>query len=240
MRTSFKMLCLVVSVLLFGLFGFANADVTIAPANPDVGNCYPFGGTDNSPGWTPYAGFVYQNVPAFNIVPGDILAFDLGATNDVNIQLEISMAPTTVNGGSVQSGSFVQVVSNTQTPANPTGDNTVGNFELQFTAEAPFSFPGGGLIIRFSNPGGAYAGDTSCTQVLVNASSSDPSGYFVQRIFNDVNGVSPWDSGDPDSIGGFQVLNVAAIPTMNEWGMMIFAILAGIGAVYYLRKRYSA
>jgi hypothetical protein len=30
------------------------------------------------------------------------------------------------------------------------------------------------------------------------------------------------------------------VPTMNEWGMIIFAALAGIGAVYYLRKRYSA
>jgi len=31
-----------------------------------------------------------------------------------------------------------------------------------------------------------------------------------------------------------------SIPTMNEWGMIIFAAFAGIGAVYYLRKRYSA
>jgi hypothetical protein len=31
-----------------------------------------------------------------------------------------------------------------------------------------------------------------------------------------------------------------AIPTMNEWGMIIFAVLAGIGSVYYIRKRYSA
>jgi hypothetical protein len=32
----------------------------------------------------------------------------------------------------------------------------------------------------------------------------------------------------------------ANVPTMNEWGMIIFAALAGIGSVYYLRKRYSA
>jgi cysteine-rich repeat protein len=30
---------------------------------------------------------------------------------------------------------------------------------------------------------------------------------------------------------------VAVIPTMNEWGMMIFMLLAGAGALYYLRRR---
>ena len=30
---------------------------------------------------------------------------------------------------------------------------------------------------------------------------------------------------------------VAAVPTVNEWGMMIFMVLAGIGSVYYLRRR---
>jgi hypothetical protein len=29
-------------------------------------------------------------------------------------------------------------------------------------------------------------------------------------------------------------------PTMNEWGMIIFAALAGLGSVYYLRRRYNA
>ena len=30
-----------------------------------------------------------------------------------------------------------------------------------------------------------------------------------------------------------------AIPTMNEWGMIIFIVLAGIGSLYYLRRRHS-
>jgi hypothetical protein len=30
-----------------------------------------------------------------------------------------------------------------------------------------------------------------------------------------------------------------AIPTMNEWGMIIFVALAGIGSLYYLRRRHS-
>jgi hypothetical protein len=31
-----------------------------------------------------------------------------------------------------------------------------------------------------------------------------------------------------------------AIPTMNEWGMIIFTLLAGLGAVFYLRRQKSA
>ncbi len=218
MNRTFRMVSVVVLVMLFGAFGFANADVTISPATPGVGNCFPFGkgGDDGGDPWTPYAGFIYQNIPAFNLLAGDILAFDLGAVNDADIQLDIAMAPTTVNGGNIQSGSFVQVVSNTQTPANPRGDTIVGNFELQFIAEAPFSFPGGGLIIRFSNPSAAYLADTTCDQVLVNADSTDTSGYFVQRFYNDADGVSPWDNPSTGSIGAFQVINMLSIPGVGN------------------------
>jgi len=31
-----------------------------------------------------------------------------------------------------------------------------------------------------------------------------------------------------------------AIPTMNEWGMIIFTLLAGLGAIFYLRRQKSA
>jgi len=30
-----------------------------------------------------------------------------------------------------------------------------------------------------------------------------------------------------------------SIPTLNEWGMIIFMVLAGLGSVYYLRKKYK-
>jgi hypothetical protein len=31
--------------------------------------------------------------------------------------------------------------------------------------------------------------------------------------------------------------SVTAIPTLNEWGMIIFMVLAGLGSVYYLRRQ---
>ena len=229
MKKTFRMVSVVVLLLLFGAFGSANADVTISPVTPSVSNCFPFG-SGMTDAWTPYAGFIYQNVPAFNLSAGDSLAFDLGAVNDTDIQLDIAMAPTTVNGGTVQSGTFVQVVSNTQTPANPRGDTTIGNFELQFIAEAPFSFSGGGLIIRFSNPSAAYAVDTTCDQVLVNADSPDASGFFVQRFYRDADGVSPWDVPDSGSIGGFQVINsLISIPGVgNSFVFPPFPAICGV------------
>jgi hypothetical protein len=131
--------------------------------------------------------------------------------NDATIQLEIALAATSVNGGDVPSQAFTTVVTNTQTPTNPTGDTTVGNFELGFVAQAPFNFPGGGLIIRFSNPPPSYVADHTCTSVLVRTTSSDPSNNFVERFWGDADGTPPWQNPDPASIGGFRV-TLADVP----------------------------
>lgn len=39
--------------------------------------------------------------------------------------------------------------------------------------------------------------------------------------------------------GGAQVwqLSPTSVPTMNEWGMIVFALLAGIRSAYYLRRK---
>ena len=225
-----------VLILMFCFVSLADADVTITPASPSVSSCFPFG--IGNIGWTPYSGFIYQNVPAFNLQPGDIIAFDLGAQNDTDIQLEIAMAPAIGNGALNESGSFTTIVSNTQIPQNPRGDNIIGNYELRFTVEHPFSFPGGGLLIRFSNPGGAYATDGTCDQVLVHTDDTDPSGYFVARFYGDADGVSPWDNGDVRFIGGFSIIKQASsIPTMSEYGMIIFIALAGLGSIYFLKRK---
>ena len=305
-------------VLLVAISSVNGATVTIAPNEPGISNCFPFGAGG---GWTPYMGFIYQNVPAFNIQPGDILAFDLGLQNDTDIQLDIAMASTLVNGGTQETGAFTTVVTNTQTPANPRGDTTIGNFEVQFTVESPFNFSGGGLIIRFSNPSVSYLSDPICDQVLVETSSGDSSGFFVERFYADSDGQSPWSNEETDSyIGGFQVIfdictsdadcndgqfcngtetcdiptgscvavsacppaidgcvtrggfcnevsdmcedvaddgqclagemcdintgncipaaqAVTDVPTMGQWGMVIFLFLAGLAAVFYLRRR---
>lgn len=39
------------------------------------------------------------------------------------------------------------------------------------------------------------------------------------------------------SYTSFSLQEDAIIPTMNEWGMIIFMLLAGAGAIYYLRRK---
>ena len=191
----------------------AASTVTVTPTSPTMGiQVAPFGASDV---WAAYIAWAYKNVPAFNLKAGDTVAFDLSEQNDVDIQLQIAMAPTTTNGGDVNSGPFTQIVPNTQIPANPRGNSTFGDYELTFTAQAPFNFPGGGLLIRFGNPGGAFASDSNLTGVGGSgnvALATDPSGYFVGRDLRDADGAAPW-TGDfyADGVGGFR-LNIADLP----------------------------
>ena len=192
----------------------AASTVSVVPTSP-VPTIYgtPFGESES---WDPYSAWVYKDVPAFSLKAGDTLAFDLTAQNNFDIQLDIALAPTTTNGGDVNAAAFTQVVPNTQIPANPRGNTTTGDYELTFTAQAPFSFPGGGLLIRFGNPGGAFATDPNDPGSPVEgntAQPSDPSGQFVERIVRDLDGAAPWtgDTYVDGGIGGFR-LNIADVP----------------------------
>ena len=191
----------------------AATTVNVNPATPGNDNqSAPFGESNI---WAPYTVWVYKNVPSFSLQPGSTVSFDLSSLNNVDIQLQIDMAAATVNGGDQNAGSFTQVVPNTQVPANPRGNTVTGDYELTFTASAPFSFAGGGLLIRFGNPGGAFATDIDGigSGVLQNdALSTDASGNFVARTLRDPDGVWPW-TGDEylGSIGGFR-LNIADVP----------------------------
>jgi len=198
--------------------------LTIEPNEPDIASCLAFGaapgagseGADSGAigfdATSPYMGFIYQNIPPFEIQPGAILAFDMADLNDYDVEMEIAMAATTVNGGTDQAEPFVTVVNNTQRPTNPRGDTDIGTFEMQFSVENTFSFAGGGLIIRFSNGSAAYRADTTCNQIGVVGKASDSSGYFVRAFWNDPDGVTPFDAENPlplreDIIGGFQIIS---------------------------------
>ena len=114
-------------LVLGGLAGSAQAStVTVAPTNPSpgAGNNFPFG---QATIWVPFAGFVYKNVPAFDLKTGDKLGFDLIAQNTTNIQLQVDLAATTTNGGDVPAGPFTTIVNNSNLPENPKGDTTPGN-----------------------------------------------------------------------------------------------------------------
>jgi hypothetical protein len=188
--------------------------ITISAVSPTTGNCIPFGdgGFNSGAVWEPNAAFIYKNIPPFQLKANDFLAFDTSGVNDVDVQMDVALAPTTANGNDVNAQPFTTVVTNSQTPANPRGDTTTGNYDLQFKAQAPFNFAGGGLIIRFSNASPTYAADTTCTSDLIAGNSTDTSGFFVERAFADANGASPWDTTDGFDIGVFRL---TLFPTSN-------------------------
>jgi len=240
----------VLTILLLTLPKFASSEeITVFPDSPSVDNCFPFGSGGFRPNdpWTPYMGFIYQNIPPFSLVPGDTIAFDLGMMNSTDVQLDIELAIASSNGSTDPQGPFTKVVSNTQTPLNPRGDDIVGNFEMQFTVESPFNFNGGGLIVRFSNPSAAYQLNTGCDSVLVNAVQSDASGLFVLRFYNDTDGLPPYNEQDGGAIGAIRIIwsgdfsSTASIPTLSEWGMIAAAAgLILVGVFFAVRRRKAA
>jgi hypothetical protein len=184
--------------------------VTVAPTAASSTNEFPFGRSDIWPNLV----WVYKNVPAFDVKAGDTISFDLQAMNNVDIQVAIAMAPATTNGGDVPAAGLTQIVPSSEVPANPRGDTVTGDYELTFTSQAAFHFPGGGLIIQIAQPGGAFATDTvQQDEVFFDnlAASGDPSGFFVERIVGAAASY-PW-SGTvvPDYIAGFR-LNIGDVP----------------------------
>jgi hypothetical protein len=163
-------------------------------------NCIPFGGYSNA-----YMGFVYKNVPAFTLGIGDTVSFDLGALNDVAINMDVAMATTTANGSMQQNATGFTTVATNAFPSARNGDSIIGNYELTYTADTAFVFAGGGLIIRLK-PRGTMASDTNCTQVLMHADSTDASGLFVGRFYTDPDGVYPWTGTDTVHIGVVRIV----------------------------------
>jgi hypothetical protein len=188
--------------------------VTVAAAEPSTGNCwFLYEASDPGDDWRPYAGWVYRDIPPFQLKVGDTLAFDAGVTNDHDTQVDIALARTVVSGSDQNAQPFTTVVNNAQTPHNPRGDDAEGDYEMTFTAQTAFDFPGGGLIIRISNPGPSFLPDQTCDGQLVGNDTSDSSGLFVERVFNDVDGVAPWDGIDTGPLAQFRLV---LFPTANQ------------------------
>jgi len=232
--------------------------LTIEPDVFEVGSCLAFGAApgsgiqgDPASGFVPTSpnmGFIYKDIPPFDLNPGDVLAFDLGAVNDFDVAIDIEMVATTVNGETTEAGPFVKIVSNSYNPLKARGDTIIGNFDLRFVVDNAFSFAGGGLIIKFSNGSAAYRADNqSCDQVGVVALSTDATGNFVQAFWSDEDGVSsPWEPDPPISlqqeiIGGFQIIEgptvLLASDTLDQSGVPITMTQVGETITYQVNAQ---
>lgn len=106
------------------------------------------------------------------------------------------------------------------------------------------------------------------TLTLATPVTLDPGTYWVE-IYNDVTGstdIFGWEVGTVDPVNGIAGLardntnvpgtswsnltvdtaieirsaSINAVPSMTEWGMIIFIAVAGLGSVYYLRRHKRA
>jgi len=174
-------------------------------------------GTDN-PIWLPYMGFVYRDVEAFQLSPGDIIAFDiqmppLGPQPNLGFypQLDIALAhasnatpfiPDNLRSGGAASD--FTIVAHAATAASQ-GNPTAEDYDLAFKVDAPFSFPGGGLIIRVANPLGPLATktDLECLQVITADNHPNGTNRLVGTFKLDMDGeydqVQGWENQNAGS-----------------------------------------
>ena len=85
-------------------------------------------------------------------------------------------------------------------------------------------------VFTNGNPQGSIQFDTGNPATFIGVEDPDGFNSVTVTVQNNHNGFIAID--DFRFEGG-----ISAIPTMTEWGMIIFMVLAGLGAVYYLRRQ---
>jgi hypothetical protein len=215
---------LALAIALAAAHGPARAEVLaeLVPASPRVDNCIPFGNNSDF-GFT---GFIYRNVPAFELQPGDQIRFDLGGLNGQDTRRDIFFSRANRNPGStygqgIRALGWVQVVDDSQIPSNPRGNDVVGDFELGYTAQEAFSFPGGGLIVGFGGAPPGEFGDVGCEQLVVHTSIRDASNRFYGRFFfREHLDMTVLDSGygDRTTVAGMLIETASGVVPLADAG----------------------
>ncbi len=160
-------------------------------------------------------GYTYNAVPAFSVVPGDTIAFDLGNSNDMTICRSIYIAtPASLVGScstsamNVGGPGWTQIVS-LYCPSSR-GNTALNDYDLVYRISSSFSFPGGQMLLAISAVGAAA--DSSCDQVLVCATCNDASTNFINRFYGLSSLVtSITGSFDTTVIPGFQITSMLEI-----------------------------
>jgi hypothetical protein len=91
-----------------------------------------------------------------------------------------------------------------------------------------------GELIDFSSPAVCKGGGSGESCIVQSSMPFDGSNG------NDNEWPPGVDDTDRESWGSMQLNDGMSIPTMTQWGMIIFVILAGVGAVYYIRRQKRA
>ncbi len=198
--------------------------------NANSGNCIPFACPD---AYGPHMGFVYQDIAAFTLNVGDIIAFDMAIVNDNELSFDLSLGATTTNGGTTVNGAGFTNVSSLG--SGLFGDTILGNYDVAFVVDTVFEFLGGGLIIDFENTNGAVS-DTSHSGGGLVAASDSP--FTVSRYYSgaSVGDMSSSDSHRP-SLANFQIITNDAAPAPVPLPAGLPLLVGALGGLTLLRRR---
>jgi cysteine-rich repeat protein len=173
--------------------------------------------------WLPSMGFVYRNVEAFQLSAGDTIAFDIQmrAADPADLgflpQLDIALAHASVpllpfkpDDLPGTSDFAIVVHADTSTAASP-GNKVLRDYELKFTVDTPFSFPGGGLIIRVTNPKGVLAikTDVDCLPVITADMQPTGTNRLVGTFKLETDAEYPWDAENTTMMPGVPYVRIA-------------------------------
>jgi hypothetical protein len=175
-------------------------------------------------------GFIYKDIKPFTLKAGDKIAFDTGLLNDQELHFDLSLAATTVDGGTTANAAGFTLVSS----LGPGffGDSTVGNYDIVFIAANDFSFAGGGLIVDFVNTNGLVV-DVTTEQNLVSSDSP----FAVGRYFNATEAGNLGSSGSTGTtfVGNIQI-DASGVP-MPEPASLSLVVSALLGLAVARRRR---
>ncbi|MDA8433235.1 MAG: IPTL-CTERM sorting domain-containing protein [Nitrospiraceae bacterium] len=107
---------------------------------------------------------------------------------------------------------------------------------FRYKSISPFTLQPGTYVIGSYMPSGADLGSSGAT-----FSTQAPVAYTRNLFLYDSGFTIPtdeWVGFDGGNFGpNFQFNTGVTVPTLNEWGMIIFMIFAGFASVYLLRRR---
>src|SRR5215510_3662842 len=178
-------------------------------------------GAEN-PLWLPSMGFVYRNVEAFELSVGDTIAFDiqmqalaqpalpdLGFLSQLDIALAHAPDPQNPFKPDDLPGSDFTIVAHAAVAASP-GNRVAGDYELAFSVDTLFKFPGGGLIIRVTNPKGVLATKTDQDCLPVITADVQPTGTNrLVGTFKLEAGEYPWSVENTTNMPGVPYVRIA-------------------------------
>jgi OmpA-OmpF porin, OOP family len=171
--------------------------------------------------WLPTMGFVYRSVEPFDLAVGDTIAFDLRMPDDkpadlgFRPQLDLALAhasdPATpfVPDHAAGATTDFTTIGHAAIASGP-GNRVLRDYDLVFTADTPFHFPGGGLIIRVARPQGPLATKADIDCVFAVTADVAPTGTnrLVGTFQLDTDGEFPF-TGVSTGLPGVPFVRIA-------------------------------